>query len=261
MQNLSIEIQNNALIKKGMQATTAFFASLASHHRLINGVDAYHTGIDSPFLNVAYCGTVDETTLSATTRAISDFYSPFRSPWSMVVTPLSQPPFLVESLSKQELQLIESVPCMYLDLSTFAPLAHHPDIVIEELSIDDSLHEWIKPICDGFGVTDEGEAYRLLNVAVGEKKGVLKQFIARTKSEVVSSGTLFITDDAVMLHNIATKNSALRKGYGAALTQQLMQAAKNDGFKDCFLESSESGYNIYRRCGFRVYAVNHYFTL
>ncbi|HRE31346.1 MAG TPA: GNAT family N-acetyltransferase, partial [Candidatus Berkiella sp.] len=64
----------------------------------------------------------------------------------------------------------------------------------------------------------------------------------------------------VMIHNIATKKSALRRGYGTTLTRHIMNVAKQLGFRNCFLKCSDSGYNIYRRCGFRIYGVNHYYV-
>ncbi len=256
----SIEIEDSELAVKGLRATTRFFDALASNHQLYKNVNAIVTGIDSPFLNVAYLGRIDVNDMHEICQNVSDFFSHYETPWTMVVTPLSLPLNLPEHLEREKFGLIESAPCMYCDLSQMAPYLPHPQLVIEQLLSSDNLLDWIKPICEGFEAEDDGEEFRKLNVKICEQEGVLKQFVAWFEGEAVTSGTLFIIDDVAMIHNIATKTAALKKGFGTSLTQYLMNVAKELGYKHCFLESSESGYNIYRKCGFKVYGVNHYFV-
>jgi predicted GNAT family acetyltransferase len=256
----SIEIEDSELTFKGLRATTRFFDVLASNHQLYKNVNAIVTGIDSPFLNVAYLGHVDINDMHDICQNMSDFFSHYQIPWTMVMTSLSLPLSLPEQLEREKFGLIESVPCMYCDLSKMDPYSPNTELVIKQLLSSDNLIDWIKPICEGFEAEDGGEEFRKLNAKVSEQSGVFKQFVAFIESEVVSSGTLFMVDDVAMIHNIATKTASLKKGYGTSLTQYLMNVAKELGYKHCFLEASESGYNIYRKCGFRVYGVNHYYV-
>ncbi|MGE3319164.1 MAG: GNAT family N-acetyltransferase [Candidatus Berkiella sp.] len=260
MHHFPIEIQDPQLVIKGLRATTRFFEMLASNSKIYKNTSAIVTGIDSPFLNVAYLNKIDVNEVHDICENISEFFGHFQTLWTFVVTPLSQPDNLKDYLKHEKFELLESVPCMYCDLS-MVNTALPSDIVVEELISSDNLLEWIKPICEGFGPGDDnGEEFRKLNAKISQQDGVFKQFIAYSGNQVVSSGTLFLTEESVMIHNIATKKDSVKKGYGSALTIKLMDVAKNLGYKDCFLESSDSGYNLYRRCGFRVYGVNDYYV-
>jgi len=260
MQHFSIEIQDPQLALKGLRAATRFFEVLASNSKTYKNVTAIVTGIDSPFLNIAYLDKIDTDEIHDICETVTEFFSHYQTLWTFVVTPLSQPVNLREYLQREKFGLLESVPCMYCDLST-VNTALPSEIVVEELISSDNLLEWIKPICEGFGPGDDnGEEFRKLNAKISQQDGIFKQFIAYSGNQVVSSGTLFMIEDMVMIHNIATKKDSLKKGYGTALTLKLMDVAKNLGYRDCFLESSESGYNLYRRCGFRVYGINDYYV-
>lgn len=260
MEQFPIDINDPQLVIKGIRATTRFFEVLATNSKTYKNVKAIVSGIDSPFLNVAYLDKIDVTEMQDICENISEFFSHYQTLWTFVVTPLSQPTDLRVHLEQQKYSLLESVPCMYCDLST-VNTALPSEIVVEELISSDNLLEWIKPICEGFGAGDDnGEEFRKLNAKISQQDGIFKQFIAYAGNQVVSSGTLFMVEDMVMIHNIATKKDSLNKGYGSALTLKLMDVAKNLGYKDCFLESSESGYNLYRRCGFRVYGLNDYYV-
>ncbi|HRE31347.1 MAG TPA: hypothetical protein PLD88_05170, partial [Candidatus Berkiella sp.] len=105
---------------------------------------------------------------------------------------MSTPANLHELLLQEKFGLIESVPCMYCDLSAIDTELHHADIFVEELLSSDNLLKWIQPICEGFEAKDGGEAFRQLNEQVCKETGVFKQFIAYLEGEVVSSGTLFL---------------------------------------------------------------------
>ena len=72
----------------------------------------------------------------------------------------------------------------------------------------------------------------------------------------MSAGTLFIHDDSVMIHNIATKPTYRKRGFGAAITLYAMQEAKRLGKKHCFLDSSPKGLGVYQGLGFKTYC--HY---
>ena len=85
-------------------------------------------------------------------------------------------------------------------------------------------------------------------------------FVLYYQNEVVSSGTLFMSNNAVMLHNLATKTSYTKRGLGRALTMYMMHHAKQLGYRHCFLDSSEDGFNLYSNIGFKVYSTTTIYT-
>lgn len=88
----------------------------------------------------------------------------------------------------------------------------------------------------------------------------MRHFVAYYQNHIAAAGTFFISDHSVMLHNLATKTIFTRKGIGTALTLYMMEQAKKLGFQHCFLDSSEDGFNLYRKIGFKVYSTTQIYS-
>ncbi len=148
---------------------------------------------------------------------------------------------------------------MYFDLANFLP-STEVDVVIKEEK--GTLQNWIEPIIEGFPSGDSGETYRQLNanlLSKGETK--LRHFTAYRHGEIAASATLFLSGNCVMLHNLATKIKFRNLGIAASLTSHLMSEAKKSGYKHCFLDSSDMAINLYRKLGFKIYAVTREYEL
>src|SRR4029078_640694 len=127
-------------------------------------------------------------------------------------------------------------------------------ITVEEAEKNDALKIWIQPINEGFQVNEADDSYRKLNADLlnkGEQK--LRHFISYYKNKIAAAGTLFLSNDAVMIHNVATKTDFKNRGLGTTLTLHMMEIAKNIGFKHCYLDSSDEAFNLYKKIGFKVY--------
>jgi predicted GNAT family acetyltransferase len=68
----------------------------------------------------------------------------------------------------------------------------------------------------------------------------------------VTTGVSLTTGDHTGIFNIATPEAERGKGYGAAITGWLVARALAAGARAAWLQSSESGFDVYRRLGFRV---------
>jgi N-acetylglutamate synthase-like GNAT family acetyltransferase len=149
---------------------------------------------------------------------------------------------------------------MYFNLSDEIPDISNTSLEIKKG--DKDLTAWIQPIREGFSSTDDCETYRKLNATLqqnGEHK--LRHFIVYYDKEPASSGTLFLSNNSVMLHNLATKHKFRNKGIVTALTLYMMQMAKNMGFKHCFLDASDEEFHLYQKIGFKVYGVTSVYEL
>jgi hypothetical protein len=261
MELQSPDINDPLITQKGIKAGTLFYRTMAIDQWTNQGVSALVSGIDSPFLNLVIDTQFKQNDLSEIIDSIVDFYKPYQVPWAWLVTPLSHPSDLKLKLTEHGFTLLEEVPCMYRDLTLPLTLIENKALHFEEIKIDKHLTEWIEPIREGFPGEDGGEKYRLLNEKIGKQTNSLKQFILRHEGKVASSGTLFLAKDCVMIHNLATKTAALKQGLGSALTIYMMQEAKHLGFKDCYLESSEEGFGLYKKLGFKTHCYNQYYSL
>ena len=87
----------------------------------------------------------------------------------------------------------------------------------------------------------------------GEKR--LRHYIAYYENEIAGAATLFLGNDSVMLHNLATKANFRKRGVGSALSLYRMRQAQELGFKHCFLDASEDGFHLHHDKGaFKIYS-------
>ena len=84
--------------------------------------------------------------------------------------------------------------------------------------------------------------------------------IIELQNEPAAAGTLFMSENSVMLHNLATKTQFQRRGIGTALVIHQMAIAKQLGFKHCFLDSSEKAFGLYQNLGFEVYGATKVYS-
>ena len=242
------ELNNKNIEKLGTEAITDFYKTMAIDKLILPGLNAFITGDNSPSLNVLIDTRESQTTNAETVQQLNHFFENHSVPWGWFITDINKS----KDIEQHGFHFLYEAPSMYFDLSIQLPVIITNSIDIR--SADDELFEWILPIQEGFANNESCEIYRKLNAKLqqsGEKK--LQHFIAYYQDEPASAGTLFLSDNAVMIHNLATKNKFLKQGFGTALTLHMMSVAKKAGYKHCFLDSSDEGFNLYSRLGFKVY--------
>jgi GNAT superfamily N-acetyltransferase len=257
MTKINIELDNPIITQKGVESITDFYETIAIDSLKLPGLSAFVTGVASRFLNVVIDTRADQHVTPEQVKTIAHFFKERRVPWVWLLTPVSTG----DDLEKQGLVLLEEAPGMYFDLSQPLPEANM-DFRIEEMDQTNNLTEWIQPLNEGFPSDDNGECYRKLNADLlknGDKK--LKHFIAYFDNEVAAAATLFLGKDAVMLHNLATKHDYQKRGLGKALALHRMTLAKQLGYKHCFLDASEEGFELHKRVGLQVYCITKAYAL
>lgn len=256
MNKITYELNNKDIEKLGTEAITDFYKTMAIDTLTLPGLSAFATGVDSPSLNVVIDTRDNQKISNETIQQVSDFFENHSVPWGWFITDANK----LDDMEQHGFHLLYETPSMYFDLLNKLPgIAATNKIDIR--NADDELLEWIKPLQDGFPSNDNCEVYRKLNTKLqrsGEKK--LQHFIAYYQDEPASAGTLFVSDNAVMIHNLATKNKFLKQGLGTALTLHMMSVAKEAGYKHCFLDSSDEGFNLYSKLGFKVYGKTWVYT-
>ena len=76
-------------------------------------------------------------------------------------------------------------------------------------------------------------------------------YLGRVEGVIVSTAVGVTLDGATAVFNVATPPEFRGRGYGAALTSQVVRDGFEAGSKLACLQSSEVGYGVYRRLGFR----------
>ena len=180
-------------------------------------------------------------------QAVDDFFNAHKVPWSWFITPASYEHDLLE----QGLILTEKTVGMYFNLLHKLPMMQSHSIHIKEIDKNDDLQVWIEPINEAFQ-EDDDDSYRKLNAGtLRQSPQKFRHFVAYYNNELAASGTLFVSHEAVMIHNLATKNDFKRKGLGTAMVLHMLKMAKEAGYVHCYLDASEEGILLYQKIGFK----------
>jgi N-acetylglutamate synthase len=131
----------------------------------------------------------------------------------------------------------------------------HADIEIELVG-DDDVEETNALLVRSFGgppdVFDQlGRAAR--------RAEEMTWYLARSDGVIVSTGQGSTVDGVTGVFDVATPPEFRGRGYGAAVTSQIVRDGFDAGSRLAFLQSSELGHGVYRRLGFR--AVEEYVLL
>lgn len=263
MTKYAITLQNPNLNEMGVHATIDFYRTMALDEKHSDSYTAVATGVGSPFLNMVVHSQLRAFDIDNDIIQIKQFFNKHFVPWTWSVSQLTLPVDFEKILLQHQFSLLEEAPSMVCDLTAFESQENSTDLKIEELVYPSHLKKWFQVIHEGFGdEEDDDNSFQILNEKLlYTSPHKLRHYIGKIHDEVVCAGTLFISKDSVMIHNVATKKAFLRKGYGRALTQHMMLEAKKLGFQYCFLDSSESGYNMYHNLGFRTYGLIKYYKI
>jgi GNAT superfamily N-acetyltransferase len=145
---------------------------------------------------------------------------------------------------------------MAADLSALREDPRVPESFMVERVLDErSLATWTNTLAAGFGegpVEAEwvGEMYR--RIGLGDDVP-WRHYLGRLNGEPVATATLFLGAGVAGIYFVFTVEGARRQGIGAAVTLAALNDAREVGCRVGVLGSSEMGYPVYRRLGFREY--------
>jgi len=89
----------------------------------------------------------------------------------------------------------------------------------------------------------------------------IRNYLGYLNGEPVSTSTVFYGGGAAGIYCVATLPKARGKGIGAALTLKPLQDAREMDYRVGVLQSSEMGFNLYQKLGFRHLCQIEYFYL
>jgi len=213
-----------------------------------NGVSLCATGIPSATLNCVF--TTRGDVAPSDVEELLDAIQRKGLPYCIQIRPGCSDQ-LAEVARERGLSAHGSIPLMRLDAGAVdvAAKAAHPELRIRQLRPNErQIH--ISIASDGFEVppalfeklmTEDAFALPGLRAYVGDASG-----------EPVSTAVAIVEGDHVGIYNVATPHAWRGRGYGAAVTAHAVLDGFAAGASFALLQSSEPGFGVYKRLGFRT---------
>ncbi|WP_442603148.1 GNAT family N-acetyltransferase [Paenibacillus sp. KN14-4R] len=160
-----------------------------------------------------------------------------------------------QTLRKIGLEIAETNVAMVANLDNLHPDTMPPaNFRILEVSTPVEIQQFGHTLASLFGESQEAgnvrAYYKLVTESLLQPDSALKLYIGYIGSEVVSTGSIMVTDESVGIYDIATKQEYRGKGFGSAMFNFLITEAQRHKPKFCVLQASSDGINIYLRSGF-----------
>jgi GNAT superfamily N-acetyltransferase len=136
-------------------------------------------------------------------------------------------------------------------LHSIPPPAPPPDAhEIRRITDAAGLDDHIRVVVDGFGIPEP-----ISRLWIGERlweRDGCTVYVGYTDGVPVSSGFTVRTGRTIGVYNIATVDTARRRGYGAAMTARIAADGAAAGCDVAVLQASDMGKPVYERLGFRT---------
>jgi ribosomal protein S18 acetylase RimI-like enzyme len=211
------------------------------------------TNIPYPLFNSVLRARLPSGTIDAVIDSTLAEYKSRNVPMMWWTGPSTQPSDLGTILTERGFHLSVN-PGMAANLSSLPesyPLPKH--LLIKRVENEEELDIWCRVVSDVFGNPDfVADAFFDLFLNLGFDSPFIN-YIGSIDNTVVATSSVFLGGGVAGIYDVATLESARRKGIGAAMTAIPLLEARSVGYRVSTLESSESGFNVYRKLGFKEY--------
>ena len=226
-----------------------------------DGVLRWRTPIAHPWFNGVLASRPPSSHESA---IIQEHVAYFRRQGVDIFSWWLEPDLSVEDWASQlqpnGFKIIQDVPGMACDLKELPSAVSTPaGFSIQTVNDLERLKVWAEVFCRGFGLPGSFiQPFYELSAGLGFQND-LHNYLGTLDGEPVAASSLFLSDGIAGIYNVAVLEQARGKGLGAAITLAPLLEARDQGYGIGALQSSEMGFNVYRRLGFhKVCDVTHF---
>lgn len=215
----------------------------------------FASGLPMPPFNSVMRARLDERSADRAIEGAMTYFAAKKLPWCWTVEESATPADLPKRLVAHGLVEDADEPGMAIDLKVLPETWSGPEgLSIETVTGRDLGGEYSRVLGEGFGMPEEiarGFGEIMGDIPEGEDVRVLGR-LARLDGVAVATSML-IAGETAGIYNVATLADYRGRGIGAALTVAPLLEARALGYRIASLQSSQMGYGVYERLGFREY--------
>jgi GNAT superfamily N-acetyltransferase len=149
---------------------------------------------------------------------------------------------------------------MAVDLNIIPESVPMPEgFQIQSVKDTDTMKIWLKTFLLGYGFPPDWEApgWDFMLATLADPNAI--SYLAFVNDQPVAASTIFYRAGVAGMYSVATLKEWRGQGLGAAVTLQPLLNARTKGYRVGILQSSDMGYKVYQRLGFKeVCRMNHY---
>ena len=156
------------------------------------------------------------------------------------------------TMSKHGFGFSDDTPGMAVDLNEINESSQPTDgFEIRGVDDEESLRIWTNVFIHGYGLPPDWESIAFdLWMQLGLDLP-MRNYIGFLQGKPVSTSTVFYGGGVAGIYCVATLPEARGKGLGAAVTVKPLQDAREKGYRIGVLQSSDMGFNVYKKLGFK----------
>lgn len=148
--------------------------------------------------------------------------------------------------------LADPIPAMVVDIDELPAVELPPGCDWLRVGPDEAT-EFTHVLAAGFDMP-LGLARRFSPETLGidpKSTAPMQYFVVRSGGRLVATAVLFLADGLAGIYSVATLPEFRRRGLVTYATSQALRSAAALGYRTGVLQSSQAGYKVYRRLGFR----------
>ena len=212
------------------------------------------TGVPFRAINAAAMADLRPDGIAERVAEISRWLAERTDRWRWLVGPSSRPSDLEERLLASGLVQTGDNAGMALDLANWRPYDGLPiGVTIDPVVDAAGLDRWREVQRRGLALDDRStDAWFTAHRRPGFAPDLpLRNWVASLGREPVAAAALFVGAGVAGIYNVCTVPEARGRGIGRAVTAAALADAVARGLRLAVLGSSDMGYPVYRRLGFR----------
>ncbi len=217
-----------------------------------------YTGIPRPIFNGVYALRFDEQDLEKKVRETVEFFRSNSVPHMWWVGPSSTAGIDKLLFGHGLMKLDWDTAAMAIDLhqleeSRLQELSERSGAEVKRVSTEEDIDKWASVVGGAFE-NDEltYEIFHSIHRTLLEKEAC-SFFLAEIDGEPVGSSSSALRAGVVGIYNVGTLEEHRGKGIGQLVSLTALLEGRNHGYEIGILSSTEPGYNVYQKLGFKEY--------